>query len=131
MKMICLLDADAKKESDNISRLIKGNFDKYHLVYIRQGCFEDLFDLSDSIKVLNKIYPDGDEIFLEDFDSNKDFGSNISQILHMKKKARFEKVKFAKAISTSIGADKIPSEIREILDVARKFSIQKNFILDR
>lgn len=131
MKMICLLDADAKKESENLSRLIKENLDKYHLVYIKQGCFEDLFELSDSIKVLNKIYPDGEEIFFEDFDSKKDFGSNISKILHMKKKAKFEKVKFAKAISTSISADKIPSEIREILDVARKFSTRKNFILDR
>jgi hypothetical protein len=130
MKMICLLDADAKKESDNLSRLIKGNFDKYHLIRIKQGCFEDLFDLSDSIKILNKIYPDGEEIFLEDFDTKKDFGSNISRILHTKKRAKFEKVKFAKAISASISADKIPSEIKEILDVARKFSIQKKFISD-
>lgn len=131
MKMICLLDSDAKKEAENISRLIKGNRHKYHLVFIKKGCFEELFDISKSVEILNRLYPDGDEIFLADFDSRKDFGANIAKILHEKKKAKFDKVRFAKAISSSLGVGEIPAEIRELLEVAKKFSIKQKFFSDR
>lgn len=131
MKMICLLDSDAKKEAQNLSRLISGNRDKYHLIFIKKGCFEDLFDLSKSVEILNRLYPDGDKILLKDFDTQKDFGGNIGRILHEKKKAKFDKVKFARAISSSITADEIPTELKELIEVAKKFSIKQKFFSNR
>lgn len=128
LKMICILDSDAIKERDSLNRLIKNNRDKYHLTYIEKGCFEDLFNLEDSIRVLNDIYPDGELISLSDFDREKDFLTNVKRILHVKKKAQFDKVKFAKRISFSIEVTDIPKEIMQVLKAAEKFTTKKIFI---
>lgn len=128
MKMICLLDSDALKEAENISRLVKDNRDKYHLIHIKKGCFEDLFNLSKSVEILNLMYPDGESILIEDFDTSKDFGQNIGRILHDKKKAKFDKVKFAKLISSSVEVKDIPIEVKDLLEAAKKFAIKPKFL---
>ena len=130
MKMICLLDSDAKKEAENIRRMIDGKLNKYHIVHIGSGCFEDLFNLSEAVQILNQMYPSGEDICESDFDENKDFGTNVSRILHMKKLAKFDKVKFATAISVHVDMKKLPLEIKEILRVARKFTTPRNFVAE-
>jgi len=116
MKLVVLLDSDAIKEMDTIKRMIKGKKDRYELFCIGKGTFEDLFDLCDSVKILNKLYPDAEEIFLSDFDKNKDFLSNIKRILYQKKKATFDKVIFAKEISFSLTSETIPIVIQSLID---------------
>lgn len=128
LKMVCILDSDAIKERDSLGRLIKNNRNKYHLVYIENGCFEDLFNLKDSIRVLNDLYPNGESILLSDFDKEKDFLTNVKKILHIKKKAQFDKVKFAKKIAFSIKVTDMPKEIMQVLKAAEKFTTKKNFI---
>lgn len=128
LKMVCVLDSDAIKERDSLNRIIKNNRNKYHLTYIEKGCFEDLFNLKDSIHILNEMYPDGELILLSDFDKKKDFSTNVKKILHIKKKAQFDKVKFAKKIAFSIGVTDIPKEIMQVLKAAEKFTTKKNFI---
>jgi hypothetical protein len=119
LRMVCLLDSDARKEFEDITRIIKGNLDKYRLVYIKNGCFEDLFDLHFSVKILNEIYTDGEKIVIEDFDPNKDFNSNIKKILHEKRRDKFDKVKFASFAALRIEQDEIPAEVQEVIKCAK------------
>ncbi|MDW3195482.1 MAG: hypothetical protein R8G66_24105 [Cytophagales bacterium] len=121
-KMICLLDSDAIKEKDDLERVILDNKDKYRLFYLDNGTFEDLFDLEFSVQILNEIYPNGDEIFVSDFDSSKDFLQNAKRLLFEKKKAQFDKVLFSKSISSKIDVDLIPNVINEIFEVAHGFT---------
>lgn len=130
MKMVCLLDSDAEKERDSIARVIRGNRDKYHLTYIKKGCFEDLFELALCVRILNDIYPEGEEILISDFDASKDFGKNVKRILHEKKRSVFDKVKFAGKIFSMISADEIPAEICEVFEMAIKFTNKNNFIAE-
>lgn len=129
-KMVCLLDSDAEKERINIERVIKGHKDKYHLVFIERGTFEDLFELNESIKVINELYPDGDSIMVSDFSSQHDFVQNIKKALHFKKKATFDKVLFAKMISFTTDKEHIPKKISETIDMAIKFARPKMFFRD-
>jgi len=128
LKIICLLDSDAVKEAQDIGRLVRDNKDKYHLIHIDKGCFEDIFEISTSIEILNNMYPTGEEILISDFDETKDFSGNISKILHEKKNSKFDKVKFAKLISSSIEPGNIPKEIKEIIETADNFTIVNKFI---
>lgn len=127
-KIICLLDSDAKKEKEDIERVIKDHRNKYRCVFIEKGTFEDLFDLAISIEVLNSLYPDGELITQADFDPNKDFLSNIGKIMFHKKQAQFDKVVFAKTICLRIDTEKLPKEIVEILEIAKQFSEKPKFI---
>lgn len=129
-KMICLLDSDAIKERDNIQRIIKNNQNKYKLVFIEKGTFEDIFDIDSSIQVLNEMYPEGTPIELTDFDSSKDFLTNIKRVIHEKKKAQFDKVQFAKNISLKIDIDKCPKEINELIDTAKLFMGKSKFLIN-
>ncbi|MBS1157610.1 MAG: hypothetical protein H6R15_29 [Proteobacteria bacterium] len=130
LKIICILDSDAKKEFDNISRIEKNNLNKYRVFYIKNGCFEDLFDLDVSVSVLNEMYPDGCAISASDFHPSKDFLSNVGRILHDKKKATFDKVKFAKKMAFSVDPNNLPSQITALLDVAQQFTAKKVFVSD-
>ncbi len=130
LKLVCLLDSDAKKEREGIARKVKGNKNKYHLTYISCGAFEDLFDCESSVKVLNEIYPEGEEIISDDFDPSKTFDKNVDRVLHEKKRAKFNKVEFAKRISVSIEDNKIPSAIIEVIDAAVRLAKKKNFLSD-
>ncbi|HBW2483671.1 TPA: hypothetical protein MEN80_005812, partial [Klebsiella pneumoniae] len=62
LKMVCLLDSDAVKEKEEIQRIITDKLDKYRLIYIAHGAFEDLFDLETSLTVLNALHPNGEDI---------------------------------------------------------------------
>ncbi|BDB19263.1 hypothetical protein cym2001_26280 [Pseudomonas sp. CYM-20-01] len=130
LKLVCLLDSDARKEREGIARKVKGNKNKYHLTYIERGAYEDLFDLESSVAVLNEIYPDGEKIVVGDFDPSKTFDKNVDRVLHEKKKAKFNKVDFAKKISVLVESDKIPSEIIEVIESAIRLTKKKTFLSD-
>jgi len=127
-KMICLLDSDAIKERDDIQRVVDGNKDKYRLVFIPEGTFEDLFDLQESIDVINELYPEGDDITIDEIDRSKDLLTNMKKLLFHKKKAQFDKVLFARKMSLKIAIDKMPKEIEEILEIAKDFTEDRNFV---
>lgn len=127
-KIICLLDADAKKEREDLERVINNHKDKYRLVFIENGTFEDIFDLDISIEVLNELYPDGDPITKSDFVADKDFLTNMKRVMFQKKKAQFDKVLFAKTIALRMDIDKLPKEIEEILSIAEDFVRPTGFI---
>lgn len=128
LKMIFLLDSDAEKEKQNILRIIKDQKNKYHLVFIEKGEFEDIFELEESIKVLNMLYREGEPILKSDFSPDKGFINNVNLILHRKKKTKFDKVKFAQTMSYMLKVDKIPEEIKEVIEVAKKFATKSKFI---
>ena len=128
LKIICLLDFDAKKERDDIQRIVNDHKDKYRLVFIEKGTFEDIFDINLSIEILNELYPDGDLITIADFDTSKDFLKNIKRIMFTKKKAQFDKVLFAKTISLRMDIEKLPKEILEILEIAEDFTKPTKFV---
>jgi len=127
-KIICLLDSDAVKERDDIQRIIKDHKDKYRIVFIEKGTFEDIFDTEVSIEILNELYPDGEPIIKSDFDTSKDFLTNIKRVLFVKKKAQFDKVLFSKKISLKIDIEKLPKEISEILEIVESFTKPSKFI---
>ena len=127
-KIICLIDSDAKKEKDDIQRIIKDHQDKYRLIFIKKGTFEDLFDINSSIEILNEMYPEGDLITIADFDTSKNFLQNVQRFLFSKKKAKFDKVLFAKKISLKLDIDKLPKEITEILKIAEDFTKLTKFV---
>ncbi|WP_293299909.1 hypothetical protein [Pedobacter sp. UBA4863] len=128
LKIICLLDSDAKKERKDIERMIRSNKDKYSIIFIEQGTFEDLFDLNTSIEILNEMYPKGETIVATDFDGSKDFLSNVKKFLFQKKKAQFDKVLFAKKIAMKIDIDKVPTAIEQLLEIANTFTLPKKFL---
>ena len=130
-KMICLLDSDARKERANIERIIKDNKHKYRLVFIEAGTFEDLFDLQQSVEILNELYPDGEEILVSDFDAAKDFLTNLKRLMHHKKQAQFDKVLFARTISLRLNIEQIPNAIQEILDIAQDFTRETQFVKNK
>lgn len=127
-KIICLIDSDAIKEKNNIQRIIKNHQDKYRLVFIEKGTFEDLFDINTSVNILNEMYPEGELITIEDFEKSKDFLHNVQRFLYVKKKAKFDKVLFAKEISFKLDIDKLPKEIEEILKIAEDFTKPAKFV---
>jgi len=59
LKIICLLDNDAQKEKAELERIMRNGKNKYELVFLGKGTWEDLFPLATSVAVLNKMYPDG------------------------------------------------------------------------
>lgn len=127
-KIICLLDADAQKEREDLERVINNHKDKYRLVFIQNGTFEDIFDLYISIDILNELYPDGEPITRADFIAGKDFLTNIKRVMFHKKKAQFDKVLFAKTIALRMDIEKLPKEIADILAIAEDFVRPTSFV---
>lgn len=127
-KIICLIDSDAKKERSDIERIIKNHQNQYRLVFINKGTYEDLFDIQMSVEILNEMYPEDEDITVEDFDSSKEFLSNVQRFLFVKKKAKFDKVLFAKTMSYKMDIDRLPKEIEEILKVADDFTRPTKYV---
>jgi len=127
-KIVCFLDSDAVKERDDINRVISKEQNKYRMVFIENGTFEDLFDLSYSVEILNYLYTEGVDILTSDFDPSKDFLSNVKKILYHKKKATFDKVLFAQTIALRIHTDAIPKQINEVLNIVKDFSSPTKFL---
>ncbi len=121
LSIVILLDSDADKEFDDINRIIKGRKNLYELFKIDKGTFEDIFNIEESIKVLNSIYPELEEIVYLDFDTEKCFLDNVKRILWNKKKAKFDKVEFAKKIALNI--DELPEIIDNIIEKSFELSI--------
>ncbi len=128
LKMICLLDSDAIKEKNEIQRIINNNLDKYRLIYIDHGAFEDLFDKNTAIEIINKMYPNGEHILLDDIDNDQEFAKSISNILFEKKKEKFDKVKFAKKMAQSININAIPKEIHALFEYVTLLTEKSKFI---
>lgn len=119
LKMVCLLDSDAIKERDDITRLLKQEnlYHKYRLVFIEKGAFEDIFSLDIALEVINELYPNGEKIIKEDIDEKKEFAKSIQQILHSKKKEKFNKIAFAKNIVCKMRETKnIPQQVIDVCD---------------
>lgn len=131
LKIICLLDADATKEIDEIERIIKNNLNMYRIFKISKGTFEDIFDIDASINILNEMYADGENIELSDFDDEKEFLVNVRKILHEKKQAAFDKVKFARNISLKVDINKFPKIIDEIISAAKTLTLKHSFIIEK
>lgn len=128
LKMVCLLDSDAVKEKEEIQRIITDKLDKYRLIYIEHGAFEDLFDLETSLTVLNALHPNGEDIIKDDIEQSKDFARSISKVLFLKKKEKFDKVKFAKMMAFKLSIDKIPHEIKDVFDKALLLCSKSKYI---
>ncbi len=132
LKMICLLDSDAKKEKAELERLMMGHKNKYDLVFIKKGTWEDLFPLAQSIDALNDLYSEGEAILESDFDLAKEFAREADRILWQKKKAKFDKIKFSEKICWGLDAKTLPDTINTILDLAEKLLPRKdNIFKDR
>ncbi|MDO7173872.1 hypothetical protein [Mariniflexile sp. AS56] len=127
-KIICFLDSDAIKERDDINRVVQNEQNKYRMIFIEKGTFEDLFDLKYSVEILNYLYTEGVDVLVSDFDPTKDFLTNISRILYVKKKAVFDKVLFARTISLKMDIEYIPEKINEVLQIVKDFSTPSKFI---
>ncbi|MGB5982787.1 MAG: hypothetical protein WBG46_11645 [Nonlabens sp.] len=127
-KIVCFLDSDAIKERDDINRVINDQQDKYRMLFIENGTFEDLFDLAYSVDILNYLYPEGTDILVSDFDTSKDFLSNIKKILFNKKKATFDKVLFAQTIALRIDINNVPEQINQVLEIVQDFAEPAKFI---
>jgi signal transduction histidine kinase len=74
------------------------------------------------------LYPDGPAIDMNDFDTAKDFLSNINRILYEKKKAKFDKVRFARLVPVKIDINKLPQVISNIFAKAELFAKKKKFV---
>ncbi|MCW6544883.1 hypothetical protein NE897_04055 [Yersinia ruckeri] len=118
LKIVCLLDSDAVKEKDSIERVIRKKLNKYRLVYIKKGAFEDLFDTKISLDIINELYPNGDLITKENLDQSKEFAKTIDKALFNIKQEKFDKVKFAKKIAFKIDIENIPKELRKVLELS-------------
>lgn len=118
LKIVCLLDSDAVKEKDNIERVIRKKLNKYRLVYIKKGAFEDLFDTEISLDIINELYPNGALITKEDLDQSKEFAKSIDNSLFKIKQEKFDKVKFAKKIAFKIDIENIPKELSNVLELS-------------
>ncbi|MBP9479468.1 MAG: hypothetical protein KBF12_12725 [Sebaldella sp.] len=105
--------------------------DKYRLIYIEKGTFEDIFDIAESIKIINKMYPGGEEITEQDFIESNSFLKTVEKIIYFKKKAVFNKVEFAEKISYKIPIEKIPKEVEEIIEIVKKITSISNIIVGK
>ena len=128
LKMICLLDSDAKKEIDEIQRIIKNSKNMYRIFTIDGGTFEDVFDIDTSISILNEMYQDGQAIEKSDFKEGKHFLENVNSFMYFKKKAEFDKVKFAQKISLKITMDKFPNVVDDVIEAAKLLMRKKKFL---
>ncbi len=121
MKIICLLDSDGVTERDGIARIVKDKKDKYAVFFIDRGTYEDIFPLDLAVKVLNKLFPEGADILKSDFNPEKTFLQNAQRILHEKKNASFDKVKFAIEASFKIDIEETPQLVKDIIEKIKVF----------
>lgn len=124
LPIIVILDSDAKKESDDLNRISKSKRNLYKIYLIQKGTFEDLFDIDITIKILNDIF-EGKEIIRNDWDTKKSFLQNVNKLLWEKKKGKFDKVEFAKRISHRLSLNEIPEQIKEVIDQAYVFKLNR------
>ena len=120
-KVCVLLDGDAKKQIDNIERIIQGRKNQYALHYIPGGTFEDLIDKDIAITALNTIY--GESAFdKSDFVEGKSFLNQVEKKIHMNSEfGKFDKIQFIEIVMKLSNKENIPNVIKEIIDDCYKF----------
>lgn len=120
-KVCVLLDGDAKKQIDNIERIIQGRKNQYALHYIPEGTFEDLIDKDIAITALNTIY--GESAFdKSDFVEGKSFLNQVEKKIHMNSEfGKFDKIQFIEIVMKLSNKENIPNVIKEIIDDCYKF----------
>lgn len=119
LPIVCLLDKDASREYEEITRLIGNDKNKYQVFCLKAGSIEDVFPIASSIKALNLIYPsdEGSVIDESDFNINRDFIHNANRILWQKRQTKFEKKTLFGLLVTRLTSDaEIPPELKEVLN---------------
>ena len=116
IKICVLLDGDARKEIDNIERIIKEKKNQYALHYIPNGTFEDIIDKDIAVYALNSIY--GSNIFVKnDFDGNKPFLNQVKKKISMNSElGEFDKIQFIETVMKLTTPDNIPDIIKRVID---------------
>ncbi len=116
IKICVLLDGDARKEIDNIERIIKEKKNQYVLHYIPNGTFEDIIDKDIAVYALNSIY--GSNIFVKnDFDGNKPFLNQVKKKISMNSElGEFDKIQFIETVMKLTTQDNIPDIIKRVID---------------
>ncbi|WP_414733915.1 TOPRIM nucleotidyl transferase/hydrolase domain-containing protein [Acetobacterium carbinolicum] len=120
IKICVLLDSDAKKEKDDLERMIQGKKDKYSLFFIDKGTFEDLIPIEYIIGAFNDLYKLDKPIKVEDLDQNKEILGQLERKLFESCSGNLDKVKFIKKAVEQISQDKIPQLIKDLVDDAYK-----------
>lgn len=120
-KVCVLLDGDAKKQIDNIERMIQGKKNQYALHYIPEGTFEDLIDKDIAITALNTIY--GESAFNKsDFVEGKSFLNQVEKKIHMNSEfGKFDKIQFIEIVMRLSNKDNIPNVVKKVIDDCYKF----------
>ena len=115
-KICVLLDGDAKKQIEDIKRMIKERKDKYSLYYIENGTFEDVIDKEVAVKALNLIY--GENTFhRNDFDESKSFIKQVEKKIHTNSSlGKFDKIKFIETVMRLTDSNNVPDIIKDIID---------------
>jgi hypothetical protein len=116
--VVMLLDSDAKREKNNIERMSRDQKNLYHLEFIETGTYEDLFPRPLTIEILNQMYPEGELLEATDFEEGRSFLDAVKVLLHEKKKAAFDKKRFAREMALKIPAEEIPQQLRDLIEKA-------------
>jgi len=116
--VVMLLDSDAKREQRNIERITREQKNQYHLEFIQVGTYEDLFPRPLAIEILNQQYPEGEPLDAADFEEGRSFLDKVKLLLHSKKRAVFDKKRFAREMALKIQAEEIPKQLRDLIEKA-------------
>jgi hypothetical protein len=126
--MACLVDKDAEAWALDATRTISNakELDRYLVVSIAQGDFEDLFERATAVETLNFLYP-GTPAFIEgDFPETSRFANIAKKQLWEMRQVEFDKLEFARTIALRVPAHKIPSEIRSFLDQIVRLALARS-----
>jgi hypothetical protein len=133
LAMACLVDKDASAWALDVNRTVAkaAEFDRYHVATIANGDFEDLFDRESAVETLNLLYP-GIPVFTADaFPMDSRFADIAKKKMWDERRAKFDKVDFARAIAVHIPLEKIPTEIRAFLEQAVRLAVSRSDTLGR
>jgi hypothetical protein len=122
VKIVALIDSDAKKEKDELERLTKGKRNKYSYKYIDEGTFEDLIPLNVSLAAINELYDLQPPLQLCDIDNSKAVVKQFEKLLNNLHAGNFDKVKFINKVISLMRPDEVPSLIKELIDDAYDFT---------
>ena len=128
LAMACLVDKDAEAWALDATRTISNakELDRYLVVSIAQGDFEDLFERATAVETLNFLYP-GTPAFIEgDFPETSRFANIAKKQLWEMRQVEFDKLEFARTIALRVPAHKIPSEIRSFLDQIVRLALARS-----
>jgi hypothetical protein len=117
--IICLLDADALKEQQEIDRMLRSAPRGSLCKRLGRWDIEDEFGIADLVAALNFAYPDGEMITVSDIDVNQRLIPQLENLVRWKKTADFEKVLFARRL-TRVPYLQLPDSMRLVAYAARE-----------